>query len=314
MKRFCIIISFLLICAAAPAQTPEQAQAALRHDKDKIELARPFEVEVSLPAPAQWDKDKFEGGIFEVISARRDADNILKTVFTVLPLGLGEADFPAFAFTDENGREIKTEPFKLEIKPTKTKTKTKGLVDILPLYRPFDWLRAGGWGLLAVLAALPVYFIFRRRPAPAAARRAGAVYNDGRPYHIIALEQIDKLLAENIWEQGLYKIFYIRAVDILCDYFYARFKVNAHRYTSRDLVSRMRTVAAFKGNIYDLRKFLQSADLVKFANAAPTAAERDLDLSLLRTIIEKTKQPETAIPPSPPAGEGRGERKEGEKI
>ncbi|MDR1123209.1 MAG: hypothetical protein LBL61_01055 [Elusimicrobiota bacterium] len=301
-KALRIALFTLAMAACVFAQSPANSTTAqIILKPEKTEFARPFEIEVLLSAPAQWDKAQFESGIFEIISARRDGENILKTIFTVLPLDLGEADFPALAFTDENGQEIKTEPFKLEIKPTKTKTKAKGLIDIRPLYRPFNWVYAGGWGLLAVLAALLFYFIRRRRPAPAAQQAAG-LYNDGRPYHIIALEQIDKLIAENIWEQGLHKIFYIRAVDILCDYFSARFKVNAHRYTSRDLVSRMRTVPAFKGNIYNLRGFLQSADLVKFANVAPTAATRDLDLNLLRTIIEETKQPEPVIPAPPVAG------------
>jgi hypothetical protein len=70
----------------------------------------------------------------------------------------------------------------------------------------------------------------------------------------------------------------------------------------------MRTVPAFKGNIYNLRKFLQAADLVKFANIAPTTAERDLDLNLLRTIIVETKQPEAVLPAPPLAGEGRGKK------
>jgi hypothetical protein len=270
---------------------PVSAQITVK--TKKIEFARPFEVEVVLPAHAVLDAEKSASEDFVISAVKNDKKDILKLNITILPFNLGEQDFPPLIFVDENAKEIKTEPFKIDVKPAKTKIKTKGLADIQPPYRPFNWLYVFV-SILTIAIIVYVYILFKKRRAKVIAPPATNPYvADGRPYHIIALEQIDKLLGENLWEQGLYKIFYIRIVDILCDYIAARFKINAHRYTSRDLANRMRTVPAFKGDISALRKFFKSADLVKFAKVVPSEAERDLDISELRAIIINTKQPET---------------------
>jgi hypothetical protein len=300
MKKI-VTITFLLLpififARENPELEPETfATAQITLKSKKVEFARPFKVEIELPAPAVFDAGKSLSENFEIISQKQNKEDILKTTVTVLPFNLGEQEFPPVVFIDENGREIKTKPLKIDVKPTKTKIKTQGLADIRPPYRPFNYLRLCALILLTA-AMLYAYLRFKKSRAKRADLSPANPYiSDGRPYHIIALEQIDKLFAENLWEQGLYKIFYIRAVDILCDYIAVRFKINAHLYTSRDLINTMRTVAEFNGDIYDLRKFLNSADLVKFAKVLPTCGERDLDINLLRTIINDTKQPQEDV-------------------
>lgn len=252
-----------------------------------IEFARPFEMPVRLEVPAVLDLDKFNSPDFEIISVRRDEKDILVTNLSVLPFVLGKAEFPALTFIDENGQEIKTAPLKIEIKPTKTKIKTKGLVDIRPPYAPFNWLKTSAFVLLA---ALIIYLAYRLRKKLRAAPSAPVnnPYTQGLPADIVALGQIDDLLLSGLWQENLFKEFYIKLTDIFRDYLTARFNIEAHKYTSRDLARALRRLPDFNGDIPLVERFQKSADLVKFAKVIPARDRRDQDIVNLKLIIKDT--------------------------
>jgi len=147
--------------------------------------------------------------------------------------------------------------------------------------------------LIAAAAVFGAWNIYKRRKAK---KSGGATaYNtDTRPLHIIALEQIDNLLMENLWEEQNYKLFYIRLTDILRNYLSARFSFDATCLTTRDLIKSLKNNKEFKADIEDLSLFLKEADFVKFAKIVPSKAERDIHIEKLRTVINDSKEPEIA--------------------
>lgn len=253
------------------------------------QLARPFNAAVELEAPAVLDIERSSSDDFTIIGIARNNENILQMIITIVPFTLGETDFPQLIFIDENGREIKTEPFKIEIAPAKTRIRTKGLVDIRGPYRPFNWLLVAVVIAAVILIGFIIYKIRKYRAAPPVAQQPNP-YLEGRPYHIVALEQIDNLLMQDLWQRGLFKIFYINLTDIYRDYLTARFGIEADKYTSRDLARRLRNINEFKSEMALVERFHKSADLVKFAKVVPDEASRDQDINNLRKIINDTRQ------------------------
>lgn len=312
MKYFkFLILAFSLLaagCAARQEALPvaPPGGAAVSVKTKKIQFARPVELDIVLSVPAVFDAEASASPDYAVIEVNKDKKNPLLVRLTVLPFKLDELEFNSLTFIDEAGRAFGPEAFKIKVNPAKTKVKTKGLADIYGPYRPFNkWLipQALLLGVLAFIICL-LYKRYKNRPAAQAALALHLA--DNRPPHIIALERVDNLLNEGLWQKEEYKIFYIRLVDILRDYLSARFAIDAHSYTSRDLLKRLRRLSAFKGDAQLLARFQQSADLVKFAKVTPSAAERDGDIRAVKTIIEDTRPKE-----KPPVKEKSPKNEEG---
>ncbi len=260
-------------------------------------FGRQFEVQVELPQEAKLDLAEFDRKDFEIIKQTRNQINPRKITLTVIPFNLGVLQFPKTVWTDAHGNKYYSDTFRIETKPVKTKVKTQGLADIRPPFRPFNpW-----YIVLALALAAAAFAAWRWYKLKKAALPSGNItpYTaDNRPLHIIALEQIDNLVMEGLWEARNYKLFYIRLTDILRDYFSARFEIEAHRLTSRDLVRALKRCKEFKTEAEPVNQFLKEADYVKFAKVVPSQEERDAHIKNLRDIITETKQPVVLQPSS----------------
>ena len=117
---------------------------------------------------------------------------------------------------------------------------------------------------------------------------------DTRPGNVIALSKIDALLDSGLWENQQYKLFYITLSDILREYLWRQFHVDASSDTTAELLRRVKTMPQMKPLMNQLREFLSSGDLVKFAKAVPSEQIRDKDVTLLRQIITETAPKELA--------------------
>jgi len=258
-------------------------------------FGRSFDLEFELPVQAKLDLKSFDNKDFEIVKQSRNQLNPLKITLTVMSFNIGIAEFPQTTWIDAKGQRFFSDPFRIETKPTDTKVKTKGLVDIRPPYKPFN-----PWNIISVIfivaAVLWGYEIYRRRKAKKTANVYAPYAADNRPYHVIALEQIGTLMLSGLWEEKNYKAFYIRLTDILRDYLSARFEIQARNLTTRDLLRALRKNKDFKADEEVLEEFLKEADYVKFAKVIPTEQERDKHIAVVKNIIEITKQPDAPQP------------------
>ena len=282
---------------ATPAQKINKDLPVVVLAKPKTALfGRQFEVQVELPQEAKLDLKAFDRKDFEIIKQTRNQINPRKITLTVIAFNLGVLQFPQTTWTDIYGNKYYSDTFRIETKPTKTKVKAQGIADIRPPFRPFN-----PWYIVLALAAASAAFAlwrwYKLRKAVAPAGHITPYTADNRPLHIIALEQIDNLLMEGLWENQHYKLFYTRLTDIMRDYFAARFLIEAHRFTSRDLIKSLKNCKEFKFDIDPVAQFLKEADYVKFAKVIPDQTERDAQIENLRNIIYETRQP-LALQPS----------------
>ncbi|NNF01073.1 MAG: hypothetical protein HKN22_00165 [Bacteroidia bacterium] len=110
-----------------------------------------------------------------------------------------------------------------------------------------------------------------------------------RPAHLIALEEIEMLKSEQLWQKGEIKMFHTRVTDIVRDYIKNRYGINAPEMTTDELLESP-SIQIFDANIKDdLTYILRLADLVKFAKGKPSATENEQSLIKCEEIVQKTK-------------------------
>lgn len=110
------------------------------------------------------------------------------------------------------------------------------------------------------------------------------------PPHIIALQELDKLKTEQLWQHEKVKDYYTRLTDIIRVYIEDRFEIAAMEQTTFEILN------GFKGlqtqidvkSSTELKEILELADLVKFAKLAPLPNENDLMLSNAYLFVKET--------------------------
>lgn len=217
----------------------------------------------------------------------------LRQLLAVTGFDSGYFVIEPFLFTvkypDGKTDSLATEAQLISVKTIPVDT-TKAIKDIKPVMDPpFDWMELLPW--LWVVLALGIvsyigYRLYRRF------RQRGAVEPDvrkpSRPAHEIALEAIEKLEKEKLWQQGYHKEYHIRLTDIVRMYIEQRFGVASQESTTDETVQLLRGHSIDKNLLADLERMLRLADLVKFAKAVPIINENEQSLSDARSFIVTT--------------------------
>jgi hypothetical protein len=111
----------------------------------------------------------------------------------------------------------------------------------------------------------------------------------------IALQELDRLLAENLLTRGEVKLFHLKISDILRHYIENRFGLKAPERTTEEFLTELSVARSQENSLLGSHKplladFLIHCDLVKFAKHEPTVAESETTVSICREFIEKTKE------------------------
>ncbi|MBI4655233.1 MAG: hypothetical protein HY746_00650 [Elusimicrobia bacterium] len=180
----------------------------------------------------------------------------------------------------------KSPSFNIEIEPLfKAGDGQEDIRDVYPPFKFFSWLNLAIILLIsAVLAAL--YLIYRKKQS-AALKAAEPV--DTRPPDVIALDEIRKLLASNLWQEGKIKDFYISLSDIFRTFIYKSLDINAPLMTTFDMVKEFKHTDININTIIKIRESLELCDLVKFAKFMPGEENRDKDVELIEANIAAIK-------------------------
>lgn len=111
------------------------------------------------------------------------------------------------------------------------------------------------------------------------------------PPHRLAMQEIERIKSEKVWQKGNPKEYYTELTDALRTYIKDRFGFNALEMTSTEIIDKLLEIKD-KGAISDLRELFQTADLVKFAKHNPLMNENDANLINAIDFINETKEKE----------------------
>lgn len=153
-----------------------------------------------------------------------------------------------------------------------------------------DWYGLIGSSILILpILALLVYLILRLRDNKPIIRKIKV--EPKLPPHQLAMQAIERIKGEKIWQKGHSKEYYTDLTDALRIYIRDRFGFNALEMTSSEIIDKLTEVNDKEG-LADLKILFQTADLVKFAKHDPQMNENDANLINAIDFINETKLPE----------------------
>ena len=207
-----------------------------------------------------------------------------------------------FTITGDTNKKFETEPLLFSVNTIAVDT-TQNIKDIKPpIEVPFSWkelLPYVYWGLggLAVLTALILLIIRylktrKKKPAP-------EIIVPKIPAHVTALERLEKLKEERLWQQGKLKQYHSELSDILRQYIEHRFYINAMEQVTDEIMYSFRTADASDEAKAKLRQVLFLSDLVKFAKEQPLPNENELSIQNAIEFVNATKKDEKTTAATP---------------
>ncbi len=150
---------------------------------------------------------------------------------------------------------------------------------------PIDWrpyLLIGGVVLAIVALAVGAYFLVTRP------RRQRVI--PPRPAHELALDELNRLRAQNLVQSGEFEKYYVGLSSIVRRYLENGFSLRAPEMTTEEFLTTAaehpRLVA---GHRRLLGEFLSQADLVKFARVVPSLRDSEAAYDAARRFVDETR-------------------------
>ena len=180
------------------------------------------------------------------------------------------------------------------VQPFELDSADMAITDIKGIYRaPIWWWGFLRWVLLALgVAGIGVggYYLITYLQSRMGKREEDAVAAEPlRPAEEVALEKLDIIREQKIWQAGQVKEYHTQLTDVVREYIDRRFEVSSAEQTSDETLRAMRPLLSDKKDLYEqLRKMLTLADLVKFAKWTTTPDENEMSLRSAYTFVKET--------------------------
>ena len=180
------------------------------------------------------------------------------------------------------------------VQPFEMDSTDMAITDIKGIYKaPIWWWGILRWVLLALAIAgvgvggYDLITYLRNRFGDASATDVPT--EPLRPAEEVALEKLDAIREQKIWQSGQVKEYHTQLTDVVREYIARRFEVSSTEQTSDETLRAMRGLLSDKKELYeDLRKMLTLADLVKFAKWTTTPDENELSLRSAYAFVKET--------------------------
>ncbi|MDR3340489.1 MAG: BatD family protein [Candidatus Symbiothrix sp.] len=113
--------------------------------------------------------------------------------------------------------------------------------------------------------------------------------------HIRAIQVLDAIKAQKLWQQGKIKEYHSDITDALRRYIEERFEIGAMEMTSGEILDKIRGYSDADNSYDNLKQILILADFVKFAKYNPLPDENELSLMNAYLFVNMTKQEEVSV-------------------
>jgi hypothetical protein len=304
----------LFIFVASFSSSAQSFKATARIDTTTIKIGEQFHLILEAKAPAGY---KF---IFpqvpdtisklEVTDRSKIDTSELKEqklysyrqVYLITCFDSGYFPIPPFVFNyqqpgDTAQHAFETEAMLVAVKGVAVDT-TKNIRDIKqPLKVPFTFAEAIPYILGALgVAILVLIIIYLRKKFRKKEGKVKKVFVPTRPPHEIALEELEKLEAERLWQKGLIKQYHSQLTDIVRTYIEHRYRIIAMEMTTGEIMEGLKTASVEKESSDKLFRMLSLADMVKFAKVQPLPGENEMSMQQSYEFVRATKEVKREIP------------------
>lgn len=299
-----LVIAILMMAAMPPLTLAQQVKFSALLDTGNIIIGDQVEYRLHLIIPEgfqfEWPQlnDSLTGNVEILRKSKVDTlrlnDGMLdvRQVFTVTSFDTGYYVIPPYEIRfRENAqtteiRTIETEPYLLNVFsiPVDLSQPIKPIKG--PISVPITFAEVFPWILLALAIAGLIVFLLKRKKktAPVVVFKP----KPKRPSHLIALEELEQLRKEKLWQQGLIKDYYSRLSGVVRTYIENRFDIPAVESTTHETIHFLRKKPLSKQTLDMLQELLELSDLVKFAKAKPLPSEHDHSMNLAEAFVKNT--------------------------
>ena len=243
--------------------------------------------------------DTIKGGLDIVEPVKNDTSKtqdghlLVKQHYTVTAYKDSLLYIPAFPFV-LNGDTFWTKSLSLKVvQPFKIDTASHAIADIKPVMNvKIDWLgvlKIIGIILLIALLLIIAYLYLKKylKKKPILTETEIKLL---QPAHVVALNQLEKIKQEKLWQQDRHKEYHTELTDVIREYIERIFNINSMEMTSDEILDHLKMLRIEQKATYQsLQQILQLADLVKFAKWNATPDEHELSLMNAYLFVNQTK-------------------------
>ena len=179
------------------------------------------------------------------------------------------------------------------VQPFEMDSADMAITDIKDIYKAkIWWWGIIRWILLALLCiglGIGIYYLARYIAQHKKGEEITKPSEPQRPAEEIALEALDQIKREKIWQSGQTKQYHTQLTDVIRTYIAQRYDFSSNEKTSDEILREMHIRLQDNRDLYNqLRKMLQLADLVKFAKWTTTPDENELSLRIAYDFVHQT--------------------------
>lgn len=227
-----------------------------------------------------------------------DGHTVVRQSYTVTSFTDSLYLIPAYPFIPTGTTDtVWSNPVSLKvIQPFEIDTAANAITDIKEVMEPpFSWKyflkKLFPWLIAFHILLAIIYFVLtlvRRKPGQS------TIVNEVKvPPFVKAIEKLQQLKEEKLWQQNLQKEYFTRLTDILREYLELSYSIPAPELTSDEILSQLNALKKDNKEAFiRLQQLLQLADLVKFAKwyATPGENERSLNDAIAFVNLTKTEE------------------------
>ena len=203
---------------------------------------------------------------------------------------------PEFVF-ETASQKVTSNPIGLTVNTVQVNEQTDDIhaeKDIMSA--PFSWIELAQWSgiglaiilIIAIIVLLLMRFVFKKKVTIIPEEPEVIL-----PAHVVALEKLEQIKTEKIWQQGQIKQFYTQLTDVIREYLSRAYSINAMEMTTDEIVALVKKNKDLDEIRIVLKEMLELSDLVKFAKFIPLENENEKAVLDAFMIVEKTtKEPE----------------------
>jgi len=306
LKNLLYILIILLSSTSLIAQNAEvnaklDVNAILIGEQANIELSVQYQVDegsISVTFPTLHDTiNEFveivsKSKIDTLIPNKEEQFIFLQSqTITITSFDSGFYDIPPFTFI-VNEDTLTTEPLIFEVQNVAVDT-AQAIFDVkAPIEEPFsiiDWTKENWTWLLGILifiilVVVLIIYLKNKKPIEVVKEIIPEI-----PPHVIALEELEKVKLEKLWQDGKVKIYHSKISEITRAYIEKRYQFNALEETTAEIMHSLRLHGIDTQTTTKLNQLLVLADLVKFAKEKPLPNENEMSIESALHFVNTTK-------------------------
>jgi len=304
LAKLSVLLVIFLFSNKLIAQSEIHATAKLDSTKMRLGEQAHLHLTVSVPSDAQVTFPAIPDSIHKLEIVQRSKIDTTKSAngkFATYHQSLTVTGFDSGYFVIEpmtffyqkkgsiNKDSVSTEAMLIQVQTVPVDT-TKEIKDIKPpVDVPFTFREAipyilGGLAIIAAIIIISRYLKNRKRKPVEVKRKIPS-----RPAHEIALEELRKIEAQKLWQQGFYKLYQSAVADTIRAYIEHRFAIPALELPSDETLEHFKRNHITPEAFEKLRQIFMLADMVKFAKAIPVGSENELSMQQAIDFVMLTK-------------------------